>query len=1559
MDTAQSLSIVSSPTSIKLRTSQHLTIIICSICLLVTSALANTARAQEGVTYVPYPPATPGVYIDHTTPIKPYESQAECNWYRNWQTENDQAELSQCYVAVANTGPSYPWALETSWTTYYTYVFSFLDSQLLPYGPPGTPGPGNPPTAGTVEPWIQFLPGELYTNGLNYGDGGNCNGGDGTDPLTNDNSNNSGSGSSATADPINCATLNGATTAGDPINFATGNYYLQEDDYVASKWLRFSRFYNSQSELSGSVGANWTDSFDKSLVITGSPATNITMFRPDGKFETFSKSNGVWSPSVGITDSITEVDNADGVATQYVVFLPALKHHETYIPITLANGTVTGQLQSITDETGQGVTLTYSTSTTPPADTLQPGLLINVTDSQGRQLNFTYNLQGYVSKITLPDEGTIVYTYDPTMGNLTAVQFPDGSTRQYVYNEQNLTGGYEFYNTMTGIIDETGTRYESTSYGESGYIVAYQTSFAGGVGTTYAPQGSTGTYVYYPLGGYADIKFGTVNGLNKVTSVTAPCGPQCGQPWASRTYDTNNNPATYTDFNGNVTATTYNNLGLLTQEIDAKGQSTQRTITTTWDTTLINPLQRTVTDVNSNLVQKTSWVYNSMGEPTARCEIDTTVSAAVSYTCSATGTVPAGVRRWTYTYCTAVGSGCPLTGLLLTSTGPRTDLTQTTTYTYYTTASATSCGTPGAACYQPGDVHTITDALGHVTTIASYDADGRITRSTDANGINTDSTYYPRGWIKTRTVGGAETSYTYTAYGAIQTVTDPDGIATTYGYDAAHRLTKITDALGNYILYTLDAAGDKTAEQYYDASGTVHKSLSRTFNTLGQLASVLDGLQKTIFTAEAVTSYDDNGNLVQSTDGLGFLTEKSYDGLNRLKQTIENYEGTNAATENTTTTYTYDFVDRLTEVTDPSGLNTTYSYDGLSDAKGQVSPDTGSTSRTFDAAGDNLTQTDAKGITATSTYDALNRRITTSYPVTSLDVTYKYDEANSTTGCSSSDPIGRLTRIIESAVTTVFCYDQRGNVIEKAQTIGSTKDTTGYSVSAAGRLTGIVYPSGTLATYTRDGDGRIKTITVTPTKGAEATVVSSVTYEPFGPVSGYELGNSQTIVRTYDANYRLTDLTSPAFNLHVARDVVGDVTAIGNAPGASPATETYAYDPLYRLTSVTEASGTVLESATYNETGDRLTKSGSGLATGAYGYNTGTHQLIATGTAARTVDADGNTTAMSQAGSTYGFGYSDRNQMTVAQLAGSTIATYTLNALSERVEKVTSSATERYDYNETSQILGEYGADERDYIWMGGIPVANVDTSGTTSTIAYVTSDQLGTPRAVANSSGTTEWQLAYQGNPWSEVSPTSSTGYTYNLRFPGQYFDAETELNYNINRDYDSATGRYIESDPVGLLGGISTYAYVGGNPLSKRDPLGLDGFGDMQGAFCPGGLCTLPPEMVQNSWGTPNMAPVYMMDGAAVVASGGTALPFVSDAALPVIANTLLAANVLNGAIEVPEAIVTGTMPTADVLSEALEYIGESFETEPPPPPTPVPTQPVAAPLAMPAGNQTTCPQ
>jgi len=531
-----------------------------------------------------------------------------------------------------------------------------------------------------------------------------------------------------------------------------------------------------------------------------------------------------------------------------------------------------------------------------------------------------------------------------------------------------------------------------------------------------------------------------------------------------------------------------------------------------------------------------------------------------------------------------------------------------------------------------------------------------------------------------------------------------------------------------------------------------------------------------------------------------------------------------AQTANTKTTYTYDALDRLTQVTDPSGLNTTYQYDGLSDETSLTSPDTGVTAKTYDAAGNVLNATDANGNTVTYTYDAQDRRLTASYADSTQNISYTYDEPNTVTGCTTSYPIGHLTRIVENAVTTVLCYNAQGFVIQKSQTVSGHTDVTSYTRSPGGKILSITHPSGNQVNYAYDVNGRVSGVTATTNSGT-TTLVSNVTYLPFGPVSSYTLGNGQTITRTYDANYRLTDLVSPAFTLHVARDAMGDITAIGNNAGANPATETYSYDPLYRLTAITEADGSTLEGVTYNQTGDRLTKTGSGLATGAYSYNTNTHQLIATGNAARTVDANGNTTAISQAGSTYGFGYNSRNRMAVAQLNQSTVATYIYNAGGERMAKAAGGATERYNYDMDSQLLSEYGVTNREYIYLDGIPVANLDTQGTATSIAYVTADELGTPRAIADGSGNTVWAWAYQGNPWGEQQP-SGNGYTYNMRFPGQYFDAETGLNYNINRDYDPATGRYWQADPLGYGGGQwSLYAYVNNSPLMLADPFGLDG--------------------------------------------------------------------------------------------------------------------------------------
>jgi RHS repeat-associated protein len=108
----------------------------------------------------------------------------------------------------------------------------------------------------------------------------------------------------------------------------------------------------------------------------------------------------------------------------------------------------------------------------------------------------------------------------------------------------------------------------------------------------------------------------------------------------------------------------------------------------------------------------------------------------------------------------------------------------------------------------------------------------------------------------------------------------------------------------------------------------------------------------------------------------------------------------------------------------------------------------------------------------------------------------------------------------------------------------------------------------------------------------------------------------------------------------------------------------------------------------------------------------------------------------------------------------------------------------------------------------------------------FIHPDHLGTPRLIADAAGTTVWRWDQQepfGNDTPNGDPNSTgTTFEFPLRLPGQYADRETGLAYNYYRDYDPATGRYVQSDPIGLAGGINTYLFVGGNPLSYTDPTG-----------------------------------------------------------------------------------------------------------------------------------------
>jgi RHS repeat-associated protein len=126
-----------------------------------------------------------------------------------------------------------------------------------------------------------------------------------------------------------------------------------------------------------------------------------------------------------------------------------------------------------------------------------------------------------------------------------------------------------------------------------------------------------------------------------------------------------------------------------------------------------------------------------------------------------------------------------------------------------------------------------------------------------------------------------------------------------------------------------------------------------------------------------------------------------------------------------------------------------------------------------------------------------------------------------------------------------------------------------------------------------------------------------------------------------------------------------------------------------------------------------------------------------------------------------------------------------------------------------------------EYIWLGDTPVAVLRNG----VLYYVYTDHLNTPRAVTDTANTMRWTWHSEpfGSSLPNENPSGVAPFKLNLRFPGQYYDVESGLHYNYFRDYDPQTGRYVQSDPIGLAGGYNTYVYAHGGPLNEIDPSGL----------------------------------------------------------------------------------------------------------------------------------------
>ncbi len=1114
-----------------------------------------------------------------------------------------------------------------------------------------------------------------------------------------------------------------------------------------------------------------------------------------------------------------------------------------------------GMLLSIEARDGYKQTLAYVTVNAEP-------VVLSVTDSHSRTLVFTYDAKARLINVQTPSNLALEYGYDVS-GNMVEARFVTASgttTRTYQYGNATYT------RSLTGIIDEKSQQYLTFRYDNYGRLA--EEYLAGGLGRVLLQYTAGQTTVTKPNGSDVIFDHNMRGNVRKIISTSEVC-TQCSGENIYQTFDSQGFRDIASDSNGTTTNTDYNSRGLLTQQIESANlAATKRTTQTDWHATFNVPLERRVLNAANTLEARSTYAYNSRGQATAMCQIDPNNSTAMAYVCGSSTNAPVGVRQSTSTYCEQAditAGTCPLIGLAIASNGPRTDVSDITTFTYYQADDA-SCATAPTTCpHRKGDLWKVTNALNQTSETTAYDGAGRALQMKDANNVITDIEYNPRGWLTARKVRGSDnaseaddaiTRMEYDLTGQVTKVIQAGGDFVSFNYDAAHRLTSITDALGNSITYTLDNAGNRTAETTKDPSNTVKRSLSRVYDTLGRLQISKNAAN----VALATLTYDANDNLNTATDGLNRVTDQDVDPLNRLIKTIQD-QGVGKI--NATTQFEYDARDNLTKVIDPKNLNTVYNYNGLNDLTALSSPDTGTTSYTYDSAGNRKTQTDARNKTSTFSYDVANRLTAVNMPTVAQNVYFDYDATQTDCQVGETYTAGRMARIRDESGSTRYCYNRLGQAVRKVQSVtGGPSLTLGSTYNAANRMVAMTYPSGAIVTYLRNANGQIVGVDAQPTAvSAQVSMVSNATYLPFGPLNTLTFGNGRVLTKAYDQNYnidKVSDNSSTGLSEDSTVNVMGNITTITERTNAtSNATRRFAYDNLDRLLSLKNGS-TNVQSFTYDATGNRLNKTlGTTVTTNT--LDASSHRLTQTGAIARSYDANGNTATIGAKA----YEYDDRNRLRDYKNSGTTVTrTYRYNGKGERVSKVvsaTSTSNRYYFYDEAGHLLGEYlanGTRVQEYVWMDDQLVA-VLSDHDASTYQFVETDHLGTPRAVIHpveNNIVWRWNItntAFGEHAASNNPDADAVTYTFNLRYPGQQYDAESGLHYNYFRDYEAGTGRYVESDPIGLRGGMSTYNYVAANPFIYFDPLGLFCTSIARIPISPWMKSTSPPQLVnREAW-------------------------------------------------------------------------------------------------------------
>jgi RHS repeat-associated protein len=668
---------------------------------------------------------------------------------------------------------------------------------------------------------------------------------------------------------------------------------------------------------------------------------------------------------------------------------------------------------------------------------------------------------------------------------------------------------------------------------------------------------------------------------------------------------------------------------------------------------------------------------------------------------------------------------------------------------------------------------------------------------------------------------------------------------TQYEYDAQGNLTKITDPNGtvtNQVPDNLDRLKTQTLPS--PKTNVPRPVVNYDYDGLNRLINVTDP-------NGASTSYNYMGldDVVQQSTDTGML----FSGYNKMGKLNTRYNGRSLESD-----ITYDALNRPQFIyyTDDAGEavgSTTLSYDAYSTAAGTENYGIGR-------------------LTGVVEYDAMDVLIAT--------LSLRYDQfghitrrcqyingANTGAGCTNEGALYYRWAPVGTA--------DAGRLLGLTYPAGdkASTNTTGrkvdYQYDALGHITGITTtePGGSTATVVLTG------IVYTPLAVAEGG------YAPkswnFGPSGSTP---QQAYRRFYDTSGRpsyfsigkgLSSVPNPGNQL--GYDEAGRVMGLFSYNSAgTQISQVYGYDDLNRLTSAS-FSGAGNYTYDYDANGNRKLKTAAAVSTG-YTYvapssRLGTVKVGSSASQSISDDTIGNITIdpAASVGSPVKYIYDNRNlapygRLVKTQGPGAQFS-YLINHFGQRIRKTganytpPSSATITpasyigstdtvFYYDQQDHLIAEHDVAtkqvKREYIWLYDTPVAVIAGATPSSPISatnlakvyYIHTDHLDTPRLVTDTAGAKRWEWSiatsepFGASPANEApqGQAAAQQFAFNLRFPGQYLDKETGTFYNYNRTYNPATGRYLQSDPIGLQGGLNTYAYVGGNPLSGVDPTGLE---------------------------------------------------------------------------------------------------------------------------------------